>query len=136
MELNFYRGKDAEYYLMGKFGELGFSKIANVNKNLFDILLDDKIKIEVKSSFITHVRNKNGKRRLGTFRFSIEQINSFIDSDIWICFIIKHNKDYLILGFIESKMLNLSSDFLTLSQIAEYPLLSLDEWIYEVSYEK
>jgi len=132
MNFNNIYGIKAENYFSSTMNSLGLQH-KYVDK-WYDFIVEGK-KVEVKSCELSvkQIKIRNKKRvetyRSGRFHFT-EEINRNLQykKNIWICFILRHNFDYLILGFIKAKKLN-KKKLICIHKLKKLKMIPLDKWI-------
>lgn len=69
----------------------------------------------------------------GRFDFtSIENRENQFKENIWICLILRHRTEYMILGFLRARQLN-KKRYLYLAQLRRHKLLTINEWLSVVN---
>jgi hypothetical protein len=127
-------GCHCEDFVKTKIQELGFKEVIKKNSVHYDILVDDNIKIEVKSSWICK-HNGNRANSSGRFRFtSKEQRDKIIQDNVWVCFVVRSFDQKMIIGFVEGSHVSDKSMYIPLPRLMRYRILSLQEWAEKVSY--
>jgi len=150
MSMNNYYGLNAENYFHSKMNKFGL-KVSH-DDSWYDFMVN-KHKVEVKSCAL-FVQNKKSKKpqqvatkkssqvktkgkevhyRSGRFHFTEEKnrLQQFKEN-IWVCFIVRHNEEYIILGFTKAKNLKKKPE-ITLSQLGKYKLVKMDKWLIEIN---
>ena len=151
MNHNNYYGLNAENYFLSEMNKFGLK--TSYDDTWYDFMVNNK-KVEVKSCAL-FVQNKKleksqqvatklnkssqaktkGKKihyRSGRFHFT-EEKNRVLQfkENVWVCFIVRHNEEYMILGFTKAKNLKKKSE-ITLSQLGKYKLVKMDRWLIEI----
>lgn len=90
-------------------------------------------KVEIKSTIpvIKHGhhndrKTKTQKYQVGMFRFKKDNLERMIKEKIWICFILRINTVYVILGFLKANK-NIKKKF-SLCQLRDSKPISFEEW--------
>lgn len=133
-----YYGLRAENYFLSLMNKLGL-------KTCFDdIWYDFKVndqKVEVKSCsiFVKGSKTIKGKRkgyfRTGKFHFTNkENVLRQFKENVWICFIIRHEDEFMLMGFIKAKYLQ-KKPSISISKLGCLKLLNLSNWIEEINKE-
>ncbi len=152
MSMNNYYGLNAENYFLSRMNSLGLK--TSHDDSWYDFLVNNK-KVEVKSCSLfikqkklkkssqvktkksQQVATKGNKKQIhyrsGRFHFTEpkNRENQFKEN-IWVCFIVRHNEDFMILGFLKAKDLKKKPE-VTLSQLGKYKLINMDKWLLQVN---
>lgn len=120
-------------YEEGLKGEEAFKEQMTLNEiqydyddSWYDFRVYDE-KVEVKSCRIS--QRDNLKNRAGRFDFNNEDNREKqFKENIWVCFIVRHYEQYILLGFIRAKELKQKRS-INLINLRDYSLLSLEAWI-------
>lgn len=128
---NMQNGLRAEHHFSAMLNRVG------IKHDYIDRWYDYQVcgkKVEVKSCQLT-TRQGRGFRS-GRFNFDSEETRKKIfDEDIWICFILMHEEDFIVLGFCKGKSLK-KKRWINPHSIKKYHPLSFKEWINEILYVK
>lgn len=95
----------------------------------YDFKIYDE-KVEVKSCQFT-VRRNGSKKPFSTGRFDFTSKLSRelqYSWNIWVCFIVRHENQFIIYGFIRAKELK-QRRYFSVHQLRDLPMISLDDWI-------
>lgn len=145
MKTNNYYGLNAENHFLSRMNQLGLK--TSYDDSWYDFLVNN-YKVEIKSCAL-FIKNKKDKKsqqvatkdkkthyRSGRFHFTEpkNRENQFKEN-IWVCFIVRHNEDFLILGFLKAKDLKKKPE-VTLSQLGKYKLINMDKWLLQVNRKK
>lgn len=87
-------------------------------------------KVEVKSCQFTIRRNGAVKPfTVGRFDFTDKDNRELqYRQNIWVCFIVRHDGQFIIYGFIRAKHLK-KRRYFSVHQLRDLPLINLDDWI-------
>ena len=92
-------------------------------------------KVELKSCRISvkHTyQRKNGvaceSYRIGRFNFDLTAMEKAIKENIWICLLVRHYEQFMILGMVRAKHIG-EKRYLTIHKAREFNLIDLEEWI-------
>lgn len=135
MSRNNYYGLTAENYFLSRMNSLGLE--TKQNRTWYDFEVNNH-KVEVKSCalFVKQKKDKTTKYRSGRFHFTEpENRENQFKENIWVCFITRHNDDFLILGFVRAKNLQ-KKPKITLSQLGKYRLVPMDKWLIQINKKK
>jgi len=125
-------GIKAENYFASILNKLGIQY--KYEDCWFDFLIDGKYKVEVKSC-ILGVKKKKEKKigyRVGRFDFTDEDNRKKqFNENIWIAFILRHEKEFLLLGFVKARDLK-EKRYIPLSQLRKFKILTLEEWVEKI----
>lgn len=123
-------GRKAEEYLENIFLK-EFIEFQFID-DWYDYILYDDIKLEVKSC---NLIISNGHNQIGLYNFTRKKNRQLqIKENVWVCFIIQHQDQYIIQGFCKAKDihdLENKSKF-SILKISCLKLLSIDEFIQTV----
>jgi len=115
------------------FEDFIINNLSNINikriHNPFDFIVGS-IYIEVKSAklYVSQSKNK-AKFQHGKYEFwNIKQLQKAKKKNVWICFIIQHDQEFIIHGFLKSKYLT-NSRVITINSIQKLPLKSKKQFI-------
>lgn len=126
-------GVRAENFFASRLNELGIDY--RFVDSWFDFLINKKIKVEVKSCqlCVRDGRACQGYHRIGRFDFTEEgsRIKQFKEN-IWICFILRHEGDFMLLGFAHAKKLK-RKRYIALNEIRKLGLINISEWLIEIN---
>lgn len=128
-------GLKAENYFLSLMNNLGLKTTFKDDWYDFEV---NNLKVEVKSCslFIKQKKYKQKKKFIfasGKFHFTKkENRKNQFNENIWCCFIVRHKENFLLIGFVKARELNLKES-ITLSQLGNYNLLSLNDWIKKVN---
>lgn len=131
-ELRYELGLKAENYFFSTMNKLGLK--TNFDDSWYDFKVN-KEKVEVKSCalIIKQKKSKGREYRSGRFHFTKkENRKKQFSANVWVCFIVRHQDDFMLVGFIRAKELNMKEQ-VTLSQLGNYKLLTLKQWIEEIN---
>ena len=131
-----------EAKIFGMRAENYFASLLNKNgipheftNSWFDFLINKKFKVEVKSC---RLAVKDGKAshihyRVGRFDFTKEEsrVKQF-DENIWVAFILRNEKDFMLLGLCRAKKLN-KKRYVNLNDLRRINPLSFEKWLTEVN---
>ena len=118
----------AENYFASKMSESGLN--FSFEDEWFDFMVNNH-KVEVKSCQPS-VKQGYGFRA-GRFDFTKKSSREKqFNENIWICLILNHEEEFMILGFVRARDLN-KKRYIALSNIRKLNLLSLREWIGEIN---
>lgn len=125
------RGLKAENFFASRMNKLGLK--FSFENEWFDFLVQDQ-KVEVKSCELT-VKQKQRKKsdfRCGRFDFTNEVNRDFqYEENIWVCFILRHKNDFMLLGFARAKELN-KKRYITIHALSKIKLLTLEQWLRKI----
>lgn len=127
-------GLEAENFFMATLNNLGID-YKKVNKTWFDFLVNN-IKVEVKSCCLT-IRQKKAPKgkteyRSGHFDFtSKENRKNQYKENIWVCFIVRHEDNFMMLGFVKARELK-KRRYVCVHKLRELNLVPLMEWIFKI----
>lgn len=123
-------GLRAENYFLSTMNKLGLK--TNFDDSWYDFKVN-KEKVEVKSCSLLIKQNKIKICRSGRFHFTNkENKKKQFRANVWVCFIVRHQDDFMLLGFIRAKELN-KREQVNLTQLGNYKLLTLKQWIEEIN---
>jgi hypothetical protein len=97
--------------------------------------VNKSIKVEIKSCQISikDRANKHHRYRIGRFDFTSEDNREKqFHENIWVCFIVRHRDQFLLLGFVRAEELK-KKRYVTIHSTRELNLLDLDEWIQQIN---
>ena len=122
-------GIKAENYFSSVMNELGIQH-EYIDK-WYDFLVEGQ-KVEVKSCELS-IRQiqKKGKKRVETYRSGrfhfTEKENRELQykKNIWVCFILRHNNDFMLLGFIRAMKLK-KRDQICIHDLRKLKIISLN----------
>jgi hypothetical protein len=130
MAHNYTAGISAENYLASLLNAKGIKY--TYSNGYYDFLINDKIKLEVKSCYLNNSKGKDPYHRAGRFSFSIkETTDRLYNEDVWICFILRYKGDFMLLGFCRARKLN-KKRFVGLHQIDLIGVISFEDWLKEI----
>ncbi len=127
-------GMKAENFLMSRLNALGIPHVFVDDWYDFDILGQ---KVELKSCRISiKAESRRNKRkgivndyRIGRFDFTSEENRQKQSlENIWICFIVRHQEQFMILGLCRARECE-QRRYITIHNTRELRLISLEEWI-------
>jgi hypothetical protein len=129
-------GIKAENYFLSLMNKLGL--VASFKNLWYDFEVNNQ-KVEVKSCNLYIKRKKKRNKKItslfssGRFQFTNKESRRLqFNENIWVCFILRHKEEFLLIGFVRARELNLKHN-ITLSQLGKYKLLSLEAWIKEIN---
>lgn len=102
----------------------------------YDFLVKNE-RVEVKSCALFVKQKKYDKRKYiyssGRFHFT-QKTNRILqyNENVWVAFIVRHKENFLFLGFVRARDLNMKKE-ITLSQLGKYKPLSLQDWIKKIN---
>jgi len=135
MRMNNTYGIRAENYFSSQLNELGLeNKYIN---DWYDFIVEGE-KVEVKSCELSIKQTKKkGRKRIETYRSGrfhfTEKKNRKLqyNHNIWVCFILRHVNDFIILGFIRAKKLKMRKH-LCVHTLKKLKLISLNQWVGKI----
>ena len=128
-------GIQAENYFASEMNRLGLNhKFIN---SWYDFIVEGKM-VEVKSCNLSvkQVKNWNNKKfteyRTGRFDFTNKD-NRELQSknNIWICFILRNNNDFMILGFTKARQLK-KKRYICVHRLQDIKIISFNEWVCKI----
>lgn len=126
-------GMKAEDYFCKMLDDCNYSNMKyEFVDGWFDFLINEKVKVEVKSCRISvkhpnHV--KNMRYRIGRFDFTNpDNLDKQKKQGCWICFIVRHYNQFIILGFCLAEEIN-SKRYVSLHQTRDIELIDLSDWL-------
>jgi len=134
-EENKKNGTEAEFFLSSKLNAKG------IPHHFVDDWYDYDVnghKVEVKSCQLSHYgKSKNGKcLRVGRFDFTKEESREKqFNENIWICFILRHRYEYMLLGFCKAHKLK-KKRYICLHQLRDLRLISFESWCKKIMVKK
>lgn len=133
-EANIKKGMQGENYFASILNSRGIENLY-VN-SWYDYLVNNEKKVEVKSCELivkNNIKKRNVVHRMGQFIFKLkEAYEQIVKENIWICFVIRHKEQFMILGFCRAKDLPPGMRSISLSNIPKCNLISLDDWLKEI----
>ena len=125
-------GQKAEYWFISKLNEKGIPHQFIDDWYDFDILNQ---KVELKSCRIS-IKGKNQKKyrkkleryQIGRYDFTDKQRESLKLEKVWVCFLVRHEDQFMIMGFLHPNQLN-NKRYINLHKLRDFDLISLDDWI-------
>lgn len=133
----FRRGQKAELYLLEKLRDRGM-RVAHYQNRYYDILVNKKIRIEVKSCLLSvrqiNSRTKRDSFRIGRFNFEKKNQNKkILKYGVWVCFITRWNDEMMILGFIQP--FNINKRYIRFCDLRDLKLWDINEFCSFVQNE-
>lgn len=129
MKHNQERGLSAENFFASKMNALGLK--FSFENDWFDFLVNEN-KVEVKSCELSVKQRINKKRtiyRCGRFDFTKKETRELqYNENIWVCFIMRHVEDFLMLGFVKARELN-KKRYVPLQTLYKLKIIPLSEWV-------
>jgi len=129
-------GLNAENYFASVLNKFGIEfKFVD---SWFDFLVNKKYKVEVKSC---QVSVKDGKKsvecyRIGRFDFTEKKNRKLqFKENIWIAFILRHESNFLLLGFTKAKHLK-RKRYIALTGLRKISTINFDNWLLQINKEK
>lgn len=129
-------GVRAENYFASLLNRFGI-QFEFVN-DWFDFLVNKEHKVEVKSC---QVSIKEGRKeethfRCGRFDFTREENREKqFNENIWVAFVLRHDKDFMFLGFVRAQKLN-KKRYVPISELRKLNLLTFENWLIETNNRK
>ncbi len=125
-------GIKAENYFSSKMNELGLQH-KYIDK-WYDFIVEGQ-KVEVKSCELSikqtqKIGNKRKETyRSGRFHFTEERNRNLqYKNNIWVCFILRHENDFMLLGFVKARKLKKSKK-ICIHKLKKLKLLSLNQFV-------
>lgn len=131
-------GMNAENYFASILNKFGIEFKFVGNNSWFDFLVNKKYKVEVKSCQISV---KDGKRSVGCYRYGrfdfTKKKNRGLQfkENIWVAFILRHESDFLLLGFTKARHLK-KKRYVVLTGLRKISIINFDNWLLQVNMEK
>ncbi len=129
-------GMNAENYFKSILNKFGIE--SEFVDSWFDFLVNKKYKVEVKSCQISV---KDGKRsiehyRSGRFDFTEEKSRKLqFRKNIWVAFILRHESDFLLLGFTRAKNLK-KKRYVALTELRKISIINFGNWLLQINKKK
>ena len=125
-------GTNAENFFRSKLNKYGIHY--TFEDSWFDFLINNKYKVEVKSCQLTIAdKIEKNKFRQGRFDFTNETYRKLqFKENIWIAFILRHESDFLLLGFTRSKYLKMKR-YIPLAELRKISVVPFHNWILRVN---
>ncbi len=126
-------GMNAENYFKSILNKFGIE--SEFVDSWFDFLVNKKYKVEVKSCQLSV---KDGKRSLeyyrpGRFDFTEEKNRKLqFRKNIWVAFILRHESDFLLLGFTRAKNLK-KKRYVALTELRKISIINFQNWLLRVN---
>lgn len=126
-------GIRAENYfasLLSKFG-IRFEFV----DDWFDFLVNKEFKVEVKSCQLTVKEGKAIKNtyRSGRFDFTKkENREQQFNEDIWVAFVLRHDSEFLLLGFCKAQKLQ-KRRYIPINELRKLNILTFERWLKEIN---
>lgn len=128
-------GIRAENYFSSRMNELGIQH--NYINSWYDFIVEGQM-VEVKSCELSIKQTKKkGKKRIETYRSGkfhfTEEKNRDLQykGNIWVCFILRHENDFIILGFTRAKNLK-KRKHICVHSLKKLKMISLNHWIGKI----
>jgi hypothetical protein len=124
------RGFKAENYFISLLNEKGIPY--QYVDEWYDFEVEGN-KVEIKSCRLS-VKHSNRKRKNQQYQVGRFDFTDFTNRDrqyeenIWICFIVRHEDQFILLGFTRAKKLN-RQRYISIHRTRNFNLLDLDEWL-------
>jgi len=134
--MNNHYGIKAQNYFIKVMNEIGLKY--KFDDLWYDFTVEGE-KVEVKSCQLSikqtkkNEKKKGKKRRVtyrsGKFHFT-EKKNRILQykNDIWVCFILRHNYNFMILGFVKAKKLK-KCKHICIHNLMKIGMVGLNEWV-------
>lgn len=58
----------------------------------------------------------------------VSDIIEAYQNNVWVCFIVRHDNQFIVYGFIRAKYLNMKRYF-SVHQLRDLPIINLNDWI-------
>lgn len=130
--MNNHYGIKAQNYFIKVMNEIGLKY--KFDDSWYDFTVEGQ-KVEVKSCqlSIKQTKKKGRKKietyRSGKFHFTEEKNRKLqYKNDVWVCFILRHEYDFMILGFVKAKKLKKRKQ-ICIHKLMEIGFIGLNEWI-------
>ena len=137
MAHNYERGLKAENFFLSQMNKVGLP--VTFVDDWYDFIVNKKFKVEVKSCCISVkcITKVKGKKYLnyrpGRFVFTSEDNREKqFDENIWVCFMVRHLDQFILLGFIKARELK-KVRCVALHQVRKFKLLDLGQWLEKVN---
>lgn len=103
----------------------------------FDFIVEDK-NVEVKSCKLFVKNGVNNKLCHGRYEcWNKKQLDNIIKNNVWICFIIQINKEFIIQGFVKGKNFKHSKNRCGIFELEKnYKLLTKNQFINYIKNKK
>ena len=129
-------GMNAENYFASVLNKFGIE--SEFIDSWFDFLVNKKYKVEVKSCQLS-VKDgprKKGYYRSGRFDFTEEKSRKLqFKENIWVAFILRHESDFLLLGFTRAKNLR-KKRYINLTKLRKISIINFGNWLLQINKEK
>ena len=129
-------GMNAENYFKSILNKFGIE--SEFVDSWFDFLVNKKYKVEVKSCQLSV---KDGKRSLeyyrpGRFDFTEEKNRKLqFRKNIWVAFILRHESNFLLLGFTRAKNLK-KKRYVALTELRKISIINFGNWLLQINKKK
>ncbi len=125
---NYERGIKAENFFSAMLNSKGISH--TYENEWFDFLVNGQ-KVEVKSCSLS-CRDSKDTLRKGRFDFSIPESNEkMFNENIWICFVLRHREDFMLLGFCRAQKLE-KRRWINLGNMEKLGIICFADWVKEI----
>lgn len=128
-------GLNSEYFFMDRLNELK-TEYEYIDK-WYDFEINNH-KIELKSCRLTIKgrycknikRTKYDKYQIGRFDLGAdkERIKRLIDENVWFCLLVRHEKQFIILGLFQANQLKYKR-YISIHQSRDLDLIGLEAWL-------
>lgn len=129
-------GLRAENFFLGTMNKLGLP--CKFIDDWYDFEVNGE-KVEVKSTQLSIIQGNKKKGKAysaGRYNFkNPENRKQQFEENIWVCFIIRNDEDFLIQGFCRARELN-QRKYIPIGNSRGFKFLSLKEWIKKINREK
>lgn len=126
-------GIKAENYFASLLNQVGIPH--DFIDDWFDFIVNKKFKVEVKSCQLCV---KDGKAstnhfRMGRFDFTKEENREKqYEENIWVCFVLRNEGDFMLLGFCQAKELD-KKRYIPLNDLRKINLINFEKWIRKIN---
>ena len=128
-------GIEAEFFFASKLNQKGIPHTFIDDWYDYDV---NGYKVEVKSCQLSHYGSSKNRRctRVGRFDFTkVESREKQFNDDIWVCFILRHRYEYMLLGLCKATKLK-KKRYVCLHQLRNLRLISFEDWCKKVLIKK
>ena len=123
-------GMRAENYFASVLNEKGI--FYNFDDEWYDFMINKKVKVEVKSCQIS-IKDMDKHYRPGRFDFTDEENRKKqYEEDIWVCLIVRHQEQFILLGFVKAKQLEMKR-YLSLPNARGLHPISFEDWLKKIN---